>query len=367
MKVKAAVAVAPNKIEVLAVDLDEPRAGECLIEVCASGICHTDDLALSGDLAEVTFPVILGHEGAGVVRKVGAGVTAVEPGDHVILLHKHACGGCAFCLDGRTNLCLFGREQKKRGLMPDGTTRFSIAGKPVYHYMGISTFSSHTVVAEAAVARIRKDVPLHRVCCIGCAVATGLGAVLRAANVKSGASVAVFGLGGVGLNVVQGARLAGAGTIIGLDTNRDRQAMARRLGVTDFIAVSGDGRDVLESVYRIAKDGVDHSFECIGCTSVMRLALESCHFAWGRCTIVGLARKGQELSFPPDMLDGRCLRGTTFGEMHGRKDIPTIVDWYADGRLQIDPLITHELPIDDIGRGFELMRRGECLRCVIRH
>jgi S-(hydroxymethyl)glutathione dehydrogenase / alcohol dehydrogenase len=366
MKTKAAVAWkagAPLTIET--VELDGPRAGEVLVEVKASGICHTDHFTLSGADPEGIFPSILGHEGAGVVVDVGAGVTSLKKGDHVIPLYTPECRQCKFCLSRKTNLCQSIRATQGRGLMPDGSSRFSLEGKPIFHYMGTSTFSNFIVAPEIAMAKIREDAPFDKVCYIGCGVTTGIGAVLFTAKVEAGANVAVFGLGGIGLNVIQGAKLVGAGKIIGVDINPARQEMARRFGMTHFINPK-QVENVVDAIVQLTDGGADYSFECIGNTGVMRQALECTHKGWGRSIIIGVAPAGAEISTRPfQLVTGRKWEGTAFGGARGRTDVPRIVDWYMEGKIAIDPLITHTLPLADINRGFELMERGESIRAVV--
>jgi S-(hydroxymethyl)glutathione dehydrogenase / alcohol dehydrogenase len=366
MKTRAAVAWkagAPLTIET--VDLDGPRAGEVLVEIKATGICHTDQYTLSGADPEGLFPAILGHEGAGVVVDVGPGVTSLRKDDHVIPLYTPECRQCKFCLSRKTNLCQQIRTTQGKGLMPDATSRFSLNGKPILHYMGTSTFSNHIVVPEIALAKIRKDAPFDKVCYIGCGVTTGVGAVLFSAEVEAGANVAVFGLGGIGLNVIQGARMVGADKIIGIDINPARQAMARQFGMTHFINPKETPR-VVDAIAQLTDGGVDYSFECIGNTTTMRQALECCHKGWGRCIIIGVAAAGQEISTRPfQLVTGRKWEGSAFGGARGRTDVPRIVDWYMDGKISIDPLITHTLKLEEINHGFELMNRGESIRSVV--
>jgi S-(hydroxymethyl)glutathione dehydrogenase/alcohol dehydrogenase len=370
MKTRAAVAWkagAPLTIET--VDLEGPRAGEVLVEIKATGICHTDQYTLSGADPEGLFPAILGHEGAGVVLEVGAGVTTLKPGDHVIPLYTPECRQCKFCLSRKTNLCQQIRSTQGRGLMPDGTSRFSLNGQPILHYMGTSTFANHTVVPEIALAKIRSDAPFDKVCYIGCGVTTGVGAVLFTAEVEAGANVVVFGLGGIGLNVIQGAKMVGANKIIGVDINPARQAMARQFGMTHFInpkEVQSAGSSVVDAIVQLTDGGADYSFECIGNTTTMRQALECCHKGWGKSVIIGVAAAGQEIATRPfQLVTGRVWLGSAFGGARGRTDVPKIVDWYMDGKIQIDPLITHILKLEDINHGFELMERGESIRSVV--
>jgi S-(hydroxymethyl)glutathione dehydrogenase/alcohol dehydrogenase len=366
MKTRAAVAWAAGKaLTIEEVDLQGPRAGEVLVEVRATGICHTDHFTLSGADPEGLFPAILGHEGAGIVREVGAGVTSVAVGDHVIPLYTPECRECKFCLSRKTNLCQKIRATQGKGLMPDGTSRFSLGGKPILHYMGTSTFANHIVVPEIALAKIRKDAPFEIVCYIGCGVTTGVGAVIFTAKVEAGANVVVFGLGGIGLNVIQGARLAGADRIVGIDINPKREALGRQLGMTHFINPK-DVPNVVDAIVQLTDGGADYSFECIGSTATMRQALECCHKGWGVSTIIGVAGAGQEISTRPfQLVTGRVWKGSAFGGARGRTDVPRIVDWYMDGKIRIDELITHRLPLERINEGFELMERGESIRSVV--
>jgi S-(hydroxymethyl)glutathione dehydrogenase/alcohol dehydrogenase len=366
MKTRAAVAWkagAPLTIET--VDLAGPKVGEVLVEVKATGICHTDHYTLSGADPEGLFPAILGHEGAGVVLEVGPGVASLRPGDHVIPLYTPECRQCKFCLSRKTNLCQQIRATQGRGLMPDATSRFSLNGQPILHYMGTSTFANHVVVPEIALAKIRPDAPFEAVCYIGCGVTTGVGAVLFTAKVEAGANVVVFGLGGIGLNVIQGARMVGADKIIGIDINPAREAMARRFGMTHFINPKSVD-NVVDAIVQLTDGGADYSFECIGNTTTMRQALECCHKGWGTSVIIGVAAAGQEIATRPfQLVTGRVWKGSAFGGARGRSDVPKIVDWYMDGKIQIDPLITHKLKLEDINRGFELMERGESIRSVV--
>jgi S-(hydroxymethyl)glutathione dehydrogenase / alcohol dehydrogenase len=366
MKVKAAVAHkagAPLVIET--VDLEGPKAGEVLVEIKATGVCHTDEFTRSGADPEGLFPAILGHEGAGIVVDVGAGVSSLKKGDHVIPLYTPECRQCKSCLSRKTNLCTAIRGTQGKGVMPDGTSRFSLNGKPVHHYMGCSTFANYTVLPEIALAKIREDAPFDKVCYIGCGVTTGIGAVLFTAKVEPGANVAVFGLGGIGLNVIQGAKLVGADKIIGIDLNPAREAMARRFGMTHFINPK-QVQSVVDSIVQLSDGGVDYSFECIGNTTTMRQALECCHKGWGQSVIIGVAAAGQEIATRPfQLVTGRVWKGSAFGGARGRTDVPRIVDWYMDGKIAIDPLITHTLKLEDINRGFELMERGESIRSVV--
>ena len=357
-------------MEVTEVDLEGPKAGEALVEIKATGICHTDAFTLSGKDPEGLFPSIMGHEGAGVVVEIGPGVTTLKPGDHVIPLYIPECRNCPSCLSGRTNLCTAIRETQGRGLMPDGTSRFSLGGDKVLHYMGTSTFSSFTVVPEIALAKIREDAPFDKVCYIGCGVTTGIGAVINTAKVRPGDNVVVFGLGGIGLNVVQGARMAGADLIVGVDINPRRRALAESFGMTHFVN-AGDfggqlGGDLVAHLVDLTRGGADFSFECIGNVQVMRQALECCHKGWGVSVIVGVAGAGQEISTRPfQLVTGRVWKGTAFGGARGRTDVPRIVDWYMDGKIQIDPLITHTMPLDRINDAFDLMHAGESIRTVV--
>jgi S-(hydroxymethyl)glutathione dehydrogenase/alcohol dehydrogenase len=368
MQTRAAVAWkagAPLTIET--VDLEGPRAGEVLVEIKATGVCHTDEFTLSGGDPEGIFPSILGHEGAGVVLEVGAGVTSVKPGDHVIPLYTPECRQCKSCLSRRTNLCTAIRATQGQGRMPDGTSRFSIGGEPIAHYMGCSTFANHTVLPEIAVAKVREDAPFDKICYIGCGVTTGVGAVIWTAKVWPGANVAVFGLGGIGLNVIQGARMAGADRIIGVDLNPAKAQMAQRFGMTDYVNPDEVGRDkVVQAVVDLTGGGADFSFECIGNVATMRQALECCHRGWGESIIIGVAGAGQEIATRPfQLVTGRVWRGTAFGGARGRTDVPRIVDWYMDKKIEIDPLITHTLPLKRINEAFDLMHRGESIRSVV--
>ena len=366
MKTRAAVALGAGKpLEVMEVDLDGPRAGEVLVEIKATGVCHTDAFTLSGDDPEGAFPAILGHEGAGVVVETGPGVTSVQPGDHVIPLYTPECRECDFCLHPKTNLCQSIRETQGRGVMPDGSSRFSLDGKPLLHYMGCSTFSNYTVLPEIALAKVRKDAPFDKICYIGCGVTTGIGAVAFTMKVEPGSTVAVFGLGGIGLNVIQGAKMVGANRIIGVDLNPDREVLGRHFGMTEFVNPS-EVDDVVGHLVEITGGGVDYSFECIGNVNVMRQALECCHKGWGESCIIGVSGAGQEISTRPfQLVTGRSWRGTAFGGARGRTDVPKIVDWYMDGRINIDDLITHTMPLDEINSAFDLMHAGESIRSVV--
>jgi S-(hydroxymethyl)glutathione dehydrogenase/alcohol dehydrogenase len=366
MDVRAAVAhKAGEPLTIETVSLEGPKVGEVLVEIKATGICHTDEFTLSGADPEGLFPAILGHEGAGVVVDVGPGVTSLAKGDHVIPLYTPECRQCSYCTSGKTNLCQAIRVTQGQGMMPDGTSRFSLGGQAIHHYMGTSTFANFTVLPEIALAKIRKDAPFDKVCYIGCGVTTGIGAVINTAKVEPGSTVAVFGLGGIGLNVVQGARLAGADKIVGIDLNPDRKALAEKFGMTDFINPK-DVADVVEAVVEVTGGGADYSFECIGNTDVMRQALECCHKGWGESVIIGVAGAGKEISTRPfQLVTGRVWRGTAFGGAKGRTDVPKIVDWYMDGKINIDDLITHTLPLEDINKGFDLMHAGESIRSVV--
>ena len=366
MKTRAAVAwQAGQPLTIEELDLDGPRAGEVLIEIKATGICHTDYYTLSGADPEGLFPAVLGHEGAGVVVEVGAGVKSVQPGDHVIPLYTPECRQCKFCLSRKTNLCQAIRLTQGRGLMPDGSSRFSLDGKPILHYMGTSTFSNYIVAPEIAVARIRPDAPFDKVCYIGCGVTTGVGAVIYTAKVEAGANVVVFGLGGIGLNVIQGAKMVGADKIIGVDLNPQREAMARKFGLTHFLNPA-EHPDIVDAIVQLTDGGADYSFECIGNTTTMRQALECCHKGWGQSIIIGVAAAGEEISTRPfQLVTGREWKGSAFGGARGRTDVPKIVDWYMEGKLNIDDLITHTLKLEDINHGFDLMKSGESIRSVV--
>lgn len=368
MKTRAAVAVAPNEPLVIEeVDLEGPKPGEVLVEIMATGICHTDAYTLEGKDSEGIFPSILGHEGAGIVRETGAGVTSVQPGDHVIPLYTPECRSCKTCLSQKSNLCTSIRETQGKGLMPDGTSRFSLKGETLYHYMGCSTFSNFTVLPEIALAKIRKDAPFDKACYIGCGVTTGVGAVVWTAGVEAGANVAVFGLGGIGLNVIQGARLVGADRIIGVDVNPSKRAMAEAFGMTDFVDVGEVGAgNVVDRVIELTDGGADYSFDCTGNTDVMRQALECCHRGWGQSIIIGVAEAGKEIATRPfQLVTGRVWKGTAFGGARGRTDTPKIVDWYMDQKIEIDPLITHTMPLEEINTAFDLMHEGKSIRSVV--
>ncbi|HVV92210.1 MAG TPA: S-(hydroxymethyl)glutathione dehydrogenase/class III alcohol dehydrogenase [Hyphomicrobiales bacterium] len=368
MQSRAAIAwKAGEPLAVTTVTLDGPKAGEVLVEIMATGICHTDAYTLSGADPEGLFPAILGHEGAGIVREVGAGVTAVKPGDHVIPLYTPECRQCKTCLSRRSNLCTAIRATQGKGVMPDGTSRFRCDGDPVLHYMGCSTFSNFTVLPEIAVAKVREDAPFDKICYIGCGVTTGIGAVIWTAKVWPGANVAVFGLGGIGLNVIQGARMAGADRIVGIDTNPAKRAMAEKFGMTDFVNPAEVGADkVVQAIVDLTQGGADFSFECIGNVATMRQALECCHRGWGESIIIGVAGSGQEIATRPfQLVTGRVWRGTAFGGARGRTDVPKIVDWYMEGRIDIDDLITHTMPLDQINAAFDLMHEGKSIRSVV--
>jgi S-(hydroxymethyl)glutathione dehydrogenase / alcohol dehydrogenase len=368
MKVRAAVAVEAGKPLVIEeVELAGPRAGEVLVEIRATGVCHTDAYTLSGRDSEGRFPSILGHEGAGVVVEVGAGVRSVAPGDHVIPLYTPECRECKTCLSGKSNLCTAIRATQGQGLMPDGTSRFTLRGQSVFHYMGTSTFASHIVLPEIAVAKIRKDAPFEKVCYIGCGVTTGIGAVLYTAKVEAGARCVVFGLGGIGLNVIQGLRMVGAEQIVGVDTNPAKRPLAERFGMTHFVNPAELSGDLVQHLVALTDGGADYSFECIGNVKVMRQALECCHRGWGESIIIGVAGAGEEIATRPfQLVTGRVWRGSAFGGARGRRDVPRIVDWYMDGKIQIDPLITHELPLERINEAFDLMHEGRSIRSVVR-
>lgn len=367
MKVKAAVALEAGKpLSIEEVDVAGPKAGEVMVEIKATGICHTDHFTLSGADPEGLFPAILGHEGAGVVVEVGAGVKSVQRGDHVIPLYTPECRECEYCVSGKTNLCQAIRATQGQGVMPDGTSRFSLAGKTLYHYMGTSTFANYTVLPEIAVAKIRKDAPFEKVCYIGCGVTTGIGAVINTAKVEPGANVVVFGLGGIGLNVIQGARMVGADMIVGVDVNPKKRALAEKFGMTHFVNPKEVGTELVAHLVELTKGGADYSFECIGNVETMRQALECCHKGWGESTIIGVAGAGEEIRTRPfQLVTGRVWRGTAFGGARGRTDVPKIVDWYMQGKIEIDDLITHTMPLSDINEGFALMEKGESIRSVV--
>jgi S-(hydroxymethyl)glutathione dehydrogenase/alcohol dehydrogenase len=367
MKTRAAVAYEAGKPLVIeTVELDGPRAGEVLVEMKATGVCHTDEFTRSGADPEGLFPVILGHEGAGVVVEVGAGVTTLKPGDHVIPLYTPECRGCKSCLSRKTNLCTAIRATQGKGLMPDGTSRFRIGKTPVHHYMGCSTFAQHSVLPEIALAKVRPDAPFDKICYIGCGVTTGIGAVIYTAKVEPGANVVVFGLGGIGLNVIQGARMAGADKIIGVDINPAREHMARKFGLTHFVNPTEVEGDLVAYLVELTGGGADYSFECVGNTKLMRQALECCHRGWGVSVVIGVAGAGQEIATRPfQLVTGRVWKGSAFGGARGRTDVPRIVDWYMERKIEIDPLITHKLPLERINEAFDLMHSGESIRTVV--
>lgn len=367
MKTRAAVAFEAGKpLSIETVDLEGPQAGEVLVEIKATGICHTDEFTLSGADPEGAFPAILGHEGAGVVVEVGAGVKSVRPGDHVIPLYTPECRECEYCLHPKTNLCQAIRSTQGQGVMPDGTSRFSLNGEKILHYMGTSTFSNFTVLPEIAVAKVRPDAPFDKICYIGCGVTTGIGAVVNTAKVEPGANVVVFGLGGIGLNVIQGARMVGANKIVGVDINPSKKAMAERFGMTHFVNPKEVEGDLVPYLVELTGGGADYSFECIGRTDTMRQALECCHKGWGESIIIGVAGAGQEIATRPfQLVTGRVWKGTAFGGARGRTDVPRIVDWYMDGKIEIDPMITHTLPLTEINTAFDLMHAGESIRSVV--
>jgi S-(hydroxymethyl)glutathione dehydrogenase/alcohol dehydrogenase len=373
MDVRAAVAVeAGRPLEIMIVQLEGPKAGEVLVEIKATGICHTDDFTLSGADPEGLFPAILGHEGAGVVVEVGAGVASVKKGDHVIPLYTPECRECPSCLSRKTNLCTAIRATQGQGVMPDGTSRFSIGGNRIHHYMGCSTFANYTVLPEIAVAKVNPNAPFDKICYIGCGVTTGVGAVINTARVEPGSTAIVFGMGGIGLNVIQGLRLASADMIIGVDVNSAKKAWGERFGMTHFVNPREIGADLAPYLVNLTKrgadaiGGADYTFDCTGNVEVMRQALEASHRGWGKSVVIGVAGAGQEIATRPfQLVTGRTWMGTAFGGARGRTDVPKIVDWYMDGKIQIDPMITHILPLDDINRGFELMHSGESIRSVV--
>ena len=368
MRTRAAVATAAGKpLEIMEVNLDGPKAGEVLVEIKATGICHTDEFTLSGADPEGLFPAILGHEGAGVVLEVGEGVTSLKPGDHVIPLYTAECRECEYCLHPKTNLCQKVRATQGQGLMPDGTSRFStLDGDPILHYMGCSTFSNHTVLPEISLAKVREDAPFDKICYIGCGVTTGIGAVIYTAKVEIGSRAIVFGLGGIGLNVIQGLRLAGADQIVGVDVNPSKKAMAEKFGMTDFVNPKEVEGDLVPYLVNLTKGGADYTFDATGNVDVMRAALESAHKGWGESIIIGVAPAGAEISTRPfQLVTGRVWRGTAFGGARGRTDVPKIVDWYMDGKIEIDPMITHTLTLDEINTGFDLMHEGKSIRSVV--
>lgn len=373
MKTRAAVAVAAGKpLEIMEIDLDGPKENEVLVELKATGICHTDEFTLSGADPEGLFPAVLGHEGAGVVVDVGSGVTSVEKGDHVIPLYTPECRQCPACLSRKTNLCTAIRATQGRGVMPDGTSRFSVGGDKIHHYMGCSTFSNFTVLPEIAVAKVDRNAPFDKICYIGCGVTTGIGAVINTAKVEAGASAIVFGLGGIGLNVIQGLRLAGADMIIGVDLNNDKKVWGERFGMTHFVNPQEVGHDIVPHLVNMTKrgadqiGGADYTFDCTGNVKVMRQALEACHRGWGQSIIIGVAGAGQEISTRPfQLVTGRVWKGTAFGGARGRTDVPKIVDWYMSGKIEIDPMITHTLKLEEINKGFDLMHEGKSIRSVV--
>jgi S-(hydroxymethyl)glutathione dehydrogenase/alcohol dehydrogenase len=372
MKTRAAVAWEAKKpLTIETVELDGPKPGEVLVEIMATGVCHTDSYTLDGLDSEGLFPAILGHEGAGIVREIGAGVTSVKPGDHVIPLYTPECRACKTCLSQRSNLCTSIRGTQGKGVMPDGTSRFrcetTAPGKPVFHYMGCSTFSNFTVLPEIALAKVREDAPFDKICYIGCGVTTGIGAVINTAKVEAGANVVVFGLGGIGLNVLQGARMVGANMIVGVDLNPAREALGRKFGMTHFVNPKDLGdKDLVAHLVELTDGGADYSFECVGSTKLMRQALECCHRGWGKSVIIGVAGAGQEIATRPfQLVTGRTWMGTAFGGAKGRRDVPKIVDWYMDGKIDIDSLITHTMPVEKINDAFDLMHKGESIRSVV--
>ncbi len=367
METRAAVALEAGKpLSIETVDLEGPRDGEVLVEIKSTGICHTDEFTLSGADPEGLFPAILGHEGAGVVVDVGKGVTSVKKGDHVIPLYTPECRECSYCTSGRTNLCQAIRETQGQGVMPDGSSRFSLNGEKLFHYMGTSTFANHTVLPEIAVAKVREDAPFEKICYIGCGVTTGIGAVINTAKVEPGDNVVVFGLGGIGLNVIQGARLVGADKIVGVDINPARREIAEKFGITHFVNPLEVEGDLVPYLVDLTDGGADHSFECIGNVELMRQALECCHKGWGKSTIIGVAPAGAEIATRPfQLVTGRVWQGTAFGGAKGRTDVPKIVDWYMDGKINIDDLITHVLPLEEINDAFDLMHKGESIRSVV--
>ena len=367
MKSRAAIALEAGKpLEIVEVDLEGPQAGEVLVEIMATGICHTDEFTLSGADPEGIFPAILGHEGAGIVREVGPGVTSVQEGDHVIPLYTPECRECEYCLHPKTNLCQSIRTTQGQGVMPDGNSRFSFEGKKVFHYMGTSTFSNFTVLPEIAVAKVNKAAPFDKICYIGCGVTTGIGAVINTAKAEAGCRAVVFGLGGIGLNVIQGLRMVGASQIVGVDLNDDRAKWGQKFGMTDFVNPSKVGSDLVSHLVELTGGGADYSFECIGNVEVMRTALECAHKGWGESIIIGVAGAGQEISTRPfQLVTGRSWKGTAFGGARGRTDVPKIVDWYLEGKIEIDPMITHTLNLEQINHGFDLMHQGKSIRSVV--
>ena len=369
METKAAIATAAGKpLSIETVTLDGPREGEVLVEIKATGICHTDEFTRSGGDPEGIFPSILGHEGAGIVLECGPGVTSLKKGDHVIPLYTPECRQCKACLSGKTNLCTAIRATQGQGLMPDGTSRFKLGSETIYHYMGCSTFSNHTVLPEIALAKIRDDAPFDKVCYIGCGVTTGIGAVINTAKVEAGANCVVFGLGGIGLNVLQGLKMVGANKIIGVDLNLDRKDLGEKFGMTHFVNPNEVEGDLVPYLVDLSDGGADYSFECIGNVNTMRQALECAHRGWGESIIIGVAGAGQEISTRPfQLVTGRVWKGTAFGGAKGRRDVPQIVDWYMEGKINIDDLITHTMPLEDINKGFDLMHAGESIRSVVTY
>jgi len=367
VKTRAAVAFAPRTpLEIVELDLEGPREGEVLVELKATGICHTDAYTLSGSDPEGLFPTVLGHEGAGVVVEVGANVRSLKPGDHVIPLYTPECRECDYCLSGKTNLCQRIRSTQGRGLMPDGTSRFSYKGSMVHHYMGTSTFSQYTVLPEISLAKIRTDAPFEKVCYVGCGVTTGIGAAIWTAKAEPGSNCVVFGLGGIGLNVIQGLKMCGASMIVGVDINPAREAWGRRFGMTHFVNPKEISGDLVGHLVELTKGGADYSFECVGNVGLMRQALECCHKGWGESIIIGVAGAGQEICTRPfQLVTGRVWKGSAFGGARGRTDVPKSVDWYMDKKIEIDPMITHVLPLEEINRGFDLMHHGEAIRAVV--
>ena len=369
METRAALATEAGKpLSIETVTLDGPREGEVLVEIKATGVCHTDAFTLSGDDPEGLFPAILGHEGAGVVVDTGPGVASLKKGDHVIPLYVPECRQCDYCTSGKTNLCQAVRETQGAGMMPDGSSRFSLGKDAIFHYMGTSTFANHTVVPEISLAKVREDAPFDKICYIGCGVTTGIGAVINTAKVEAGANVVVFGLGGIGLNVIQGARMVGANMIVGVDINPDRKALGERFGMTHFVNPKEVENELAPYLVDLTGGGADYSFECIGNTATMRQALECCHKGWGESVIIGVAGAGQEISTRPfQLVTGRVWKGTAFGGARGRTDVPRIVDWYMEGKIDIDNLITHKLSLEEINKGFDLMHRGESIRAVVEY
>lgn len=367
MDIKAAIAFEPGKpLTLETVQLEAPQEGEVLVEIKATGVCHTDAYTLSGKDPEGLFPAILGHEGAGIVVEVGKGVKSVKPGDHVIPLYTPECRQCEYCLSQKTNLCQAIRDTQGKGLMPDGTSRFSLNGEKIHHYMGTSTFANYTVLPEIALAKIREDAPFDKVCYIGCGVTTGIGAVVNTAKVEPGSNVVVFGLGGIGLNVIQGARMVGADMIVGVDINTAKRSLAEKFGMTHFVNPHEIQGDIVKYIVDLTKGGADYSFECVGNVNLMRQALECCHKGWGVCTIIGVAGAGEEIRTRPfQLVTGRIWKGSAFGGARGRTDVPKIVDWYMEGKINIDDLITHNMPLEKINNAFELMQKGDSIRSVI--